>query len=113
MGASYRHTGDRCGYAVETSGPWEFYRDQAGMRQPYGHPVPRSREAKERGIAGFSALMYCTICDQVVDVIVQEYPTAIGEALGATLQLTTSWCGVYWCCPGFQNGNPTSGSVTK
>src|SRR5947209_6699930 len=85
MGSGYSHRCDRCAYLVETSGPWEFYRDQAGARIPYGHPIPNSREAQERGIAGFSARMYCRVCDNVVDVIVQEYPTALGHPVQAWL----------------------------
>jgi hypothetical protein len=85
MGAGYRHTCDACGYTVSTSGPWEFYRDSTGQRKPYGHPGPSSPEAKARGIAGFSAMMYCSSCDKVVDVIMQEYPTTFGDPLGAWL----------------------------
>ena len=62
-----------CGYIVRTSGPWEFYRDDCGERKPYGHPVARSREARESGIKGLSTCGFCPTCDEVRDVIVREF----------------------------------------
>ena len=73
MGAGFVHNCDNCGYSVNTSGPWEFYRDKEGNRKPYGHPGPMSREAKKRGIWGFSEDQYCPKCDEVFDVIVVEF----------------------------------------
>lgn len=81
MGSGYVHTCDSCGYSVSTSGPWEFYRDSAGRRKPYGHPVPTSEEAKERGIYGLSALVYCFDCDETFDVILIEYKNGSYDAL--------------------------------
>lgn len=73
MGAGYTYKCDNCGYSVSTSGPWEFYRDSKGNRKPYGHPVPTCEEAKERGIYGFSADVYCPKCDRIFDVVLVEF----------------------------------------
>ncbi len=70
-----------CGYEVETSGLHEFYRDKSGKRKLYGHPIPTSKEAEERGIYGFSAELYCPICDEVFDLIVVEYKRPCKEEL--------------------------------
>lgn len=47
MGGFWDCVCDNCGYKVETSGPWDFYRDTEGKRKTYGHPKPYSREAKD------------------------------------------------------------------
>ena len=80
MGAAYRHTCEACGYSVQTSGPWEFYRDAGGARHDYGHPVPVSREAARAGLAGLSASLWCPHCDRVHDLVVVEFeaPAARG-----------------------------------
>lgn len=78
MASVFSHTCDNCGYCVHTSGPHEFYRDSNGNRKPYGHPVPLSEEAKQRGIYGSSEILYCAKCDEVVDVILVEYEQPIG-----------------------------------
>jgi hypothetical protein len=85
MGAGYRHTCDKWGYSVSTTGPYEFYRDRFGQRKVYGHPHAISEEARERGIAGFAAKMFCTSCDEVVDVILQDFPTTLDRPLDAWL----------------------------
>jgi hypothetical protein len=59
MGSWYKLKCDNCGYSVNTSGPWEFYRDSEGKRKPYGHPVPTSKEAEESGIHGLTGELYC------------------------------------------------------
>ena len=81
MGASYLHTCDNCGYSVSTSGPWEFFRDAEGARQPYGHPAPMSREAKSRGIFGLSAHVYCPHCDRTFDLVLIEYKKPTSKSL--------------------------------
>lgn len=81
MGSQYIHKCDKCGYSVRTSGPWEFYRDSKARRKPYGHPVPRSKEAKERGIYGLSGNIYCPNCDKVFDLILIEFKKASHDSL--------------------------------
>ena len=66
----------QCGNKVGTGGPWEFYRDKEGRRQPYGHPEPCPREAREAGIKGFSFLTYCPKCNSVKDLILVEFQKA-------------------------------------
>lgn len=73
MGAEYSHKCNKCGYSIITSGPWEFYRDNKGKRKYYGHPIPASEEAREAGIYGYSANVYCPNCDQTFDIILEEY----------------------------------------
>jgi len=81
MGASYTHKCDKCEYSVNTSGPWEFYRDDEGTRKPYGHPGPGSEEAAKRGISGLSSKLYCPSCDKVSDLIVVEFKNPSFESL--------------------------------
>jgi len=73
VGSGYRYECDNCGHTVETSGPWEFYRDATGARKPFGHPVPISEEAVRMGIAGLSAELYCPLCDKVHDLVAVEF----------------------------------------
>ncbi len=73
MGAGYTLHCNACNYSVETSGPWEFYRDENGRCHEYGHPVPVSEAAAERGVYGFFGKLYCSTCDKVVDVILVEF----------------------------------------
>jgi len=73
MGAGFKHICSSCGYSIETSGPWEFYRDRGGNRHPYGHPCPVSDTAAESGIYGLSGEVYCPTCDKVFDVVLVEF----------------------------------------
>ena len=73
MGTVFEHRCTFCDYRFETSGLWEFYRDDDGHIQPYGHPVAASREARERGVYGLRGTVYCPSCDAVVDVVLEEY----------------------------------------
>jgi ribosomal protein S27E len=73
MGSQYIHRCNHCGYSVTTSGPWEFYRDAQGEIKPYGHPVPASEEAQERGIYGLSATLYCSECEKTYSLILVEF----------------------------------------
>lgn len=41
---------NHCGNQIRTGGLWEFYRDELGLRHPYGHPVPVSKEAIKSGV---------------------------------------------------------------
>jgi len=68
-----------CGYTVRTSGLWEFYRDDSGQRQYYGHPIAKSLEARQRGVNGFSENLYCYKCDEVRDVIVYEFEKPMND----------------------------------
>jgi DNA-directed RNA polymerase subunit M/transcription elongation factor TFIIS len=81
MGAGYVHKCNECGYSVSTSGPWEFYRDSKGKRKPYGHPVPMSEEARQRGIYGLSGALYCPNCDEVFDLILVEFKKPSQDSL--------------------------------
>jgi DNA-directed RNA polymerase subunit M/transcription elongation factor TFIIS len=82
MGAGFAFTCGKCGYTVQTSGPWEFYRNAKGERKDYGHPSPRSKEAERQGVYGLSGELYCAHCDKVFDVILVEYKEPAREALG-------------------------------
>ncbi len=73
MGSMYRHSCDNCGYSFKTSGPWEFYRDGGGQKKPFGHPIPMSAEAAQRGIYGLSANLYCRQCDRAFDLVIAEF----------------------------------------
>lgn len=73
MGAGFKYVCSVCGHSIETSGPWEFYRDSKGNRHPYGHPSPVSDEAVQSGIYGLSGEVYCPACDKVFDVVLVEF----------------------------------------
>ena len=73
MGEYYEHACNQCSYFVATSGPWEFYRDDKGKREFYGHPSPLSEEAIKRGVWGMSADLFCPHCGVLYDIIVVEF----------------------------------------
>jgi rRNA maturation protein Nop10 len=77
MGAEYFLECNKCGRSVRTSGPWEFYRDKGGRRRAYGHPRPISEEAREQGVYGLSASMYCSDCGRVSSLVLVEFATPI------------------------------------
>jgi len=95
MGTGYKFECAKCGYVVRTSGPWEFYWDKNGERQDYGHPTPLSYEALEAGVAGFSGVLYCPVCDKVSDIILVEFETPAEDAL-------TVWTGNYHPMPEYR-----------
>jgi hypothetical protein len=64
---------NHCNYSIRTSALWEFYIDEFGLRQKYGHPGPNSEQAKNAGVMGFSAEWYCPTCRSVRDVVVIEF----------------------------------------
>ena len=68
----YVHVCDKCGFTVETSGLWEFYRDSNGKFKSYGHPIPNSIEAEESGIYGLYGIYYCVDCGKNSQNIVFE-----------------------------------------
>ena len=61
-----------CGYAVTLSWIWEYYIDEFGLRQRYGH-LSRSIQAQKAGVRGFSVEWYCSTCRSVRDVVVIEF----------------------------------------
>ena len=73
MGEYYEHACNKCSYFVATSGPWEFYRDDKGKREFYGHPSPLSEEAIKRGVCGMSGDLLCPHCGIVYDIILVEF----------------------------------------
>ena len=79
MATFWRHECDSCGYSFETSGLHEFYVDADGRLQDYGHPLAKSREAKEAGISGFYAHARCLNRDENVDVVVREFEHPVGR----------------------------------
>lgn len=75
MATSYISRCNSCGYEVKTEGHYEFYRDEKGEVKLYGHPVPFSDEARQRGIYGYYSYLYCGICDKVQKIIIKEFKT--------------------------------------
>jgi ribosomal protein L44E len=63
---------DKCEYSIRTAGLFEFYIDEFGLRQRYGH-LSRSAEAQKAGVMGFSVEWYCPTCRSVRDVGVIEF----------------------------------------
>jgi rubrerythrin len=74
---------DKCDYTMRTSGLWEYFIDEFGLRQKYGHPLPTSKAAKNAGVRGFSVQWYCPRCRSVRDVAVIEFDKAQSGSLGA------------------------------
>lgn len=62
-----------CGHSVDTSGPWEFYRDAQGNFKRYGHPSPISEEARQHGVDGMYGDLYCPNCDTVFKLVIMEF----------------------------------------
>jgi hypothetical protein len=81
MGSGFNLVCDNCQYSVETSGPWEFYRDEKGRRQDFGHPSPVSDEAARRGVYGLFGKLYCSTCNKVVTVILVEFTEPCRDSL--------------------------------
>ena len=81
MGTIYTLKCDHCGYEITTSGPWEFYRDENGKIKPYGHPIPASAEAMERGVYGLMADMYCPKCGKIRRVVLVEFDEPCEDTL--------------------------------
>ena len=74
---------NNCGYQLRTSALWEFYIDEFGLRQKYGHPGPNSEHAKNAGVMGFTAQWFCPVCRSIRDVVVIEFNRAQPGSLGA------------------------------
>jgi hypothetical protein len=81
MGNAYLWECDICEHQVETSGPWEFYRDKLGRRKKYRPPFVDGDEVVEAGVSGLSAEMYCFTCDKITDRIIIEYKVPIKDSL--------------------------------
>ena len=75
MGLYTRYKCRDCRFEAELGGPEEFYIDAEGKRQFYGHPVPVSEEAVERGIAGFWLRLWCDECRREREVVIAEFDT--------------------------------------
>jgi hypothetical protein len=73
MATYYQWKCESCSYMVETNGPHEFYIASHGQRQRYGHPLPRSKEAEEAGVAGLTVVAYCPVCDEAHEVVIEEF----------------------------------------
>ncbi|MDD2252226.1 MAG: hypothetical protein PHQ10_04600 [Dehalococcoidales bacterium] len=70
---------DVCRHRVSINGPHEFYRDSAGNRKHYGHPVPVSVEAKNAGIKGFYFNFYCPVCDATKEAVIAEFKKPLDD----------------------------------
>jgi hypothetical protein len=81
MGQGFPLECNVCKAKREPSGPWEFFRNQDGEMEDYGHPEPKSKEAEEAGIHGFYAEMYCMHCGDLRNVILEEYEQPVNSAL--------------------------------
>ena len=85
MPFGYDWTCDNCNYTIRTAGLFEFYRDELGLRHRYGHPFPTTDESKRSSVKGFTAVWYCTKCQQLREVVVVEFVRSQGGSLGACL----------------------------
>ena len=85
MGTEYTYECNYCNHSVLTYGLSEFYRNNDGIRKAFGHPGPWCEEAEKQGIYGFSAEVYCYICDEKFDLIVVEFKEPTKEFLNAWL----------------------------
>lgn len=81
MGTTFSHRCNNYGYIVNTSGPWEFYRDKKGNRKHYGHPIPMSKESAESGIKGLTGKFYCNKCDKEFEAIIVEFKKSTTNSL--------------------------------
>jgi hypothetical protein len=74
---------NQCGFVIRTSGLWEYFIDEFGLRQKYGHPLPISKAAINAGVRGFSVQWYCSRCRSVRDISVLEFDKPQPGSLGA------------------------------
>jgi hypothetical protein len=88
MPFGYDWTCDNCNYTIRTSGLWEFYRDRLGLRHRYGHPTPKSDEAKRAGVKGFTGVLYCTKCRQLREIVVYEFDQPQNGSMGACMSFS-------------------------
>lgn len=83
MGTGRTYRCNNCNHSASTYGLSEFYRNSEGIRKPYGHPGPCSEEARNRGIYGFSAEVYCYSCDEIFDLPIVEFKEPTQKYLSA------------------------------
>ena len=77
MAIFFIHRCNKCHYEVKTSGPHEFYRDENGQIQWYGHPGPVSEVARKVGVHGLEHTCYCPKCDKTFSHIALEFPSPV------------------------------------
>lgn len=77
MATFVKYNCNHCGMDYNLSGPHEFYRNDIHEVIRFGHPVPRSLEAKKAGVFGLYNEMFCFNCKKIVNVIALELETPI------------------------------------
>jgi hypothetical protein len=85
MPFGYEYQCDHCGLEIRLSGLWEFYRDELGLRHPYGHPFACCEEAERSGVSGFYIEMYCPKCRSVRNIVVIEFDHPKNGSFNANL----------------------------
>jgi rubredoxin len=65
-----------CNYEVLITDGWEFSRDQSRKRKRYSSPVPISSHAIA-DVEGFSSDLYCPQCQDVRDVVIEDFKSAL------------------------------------
>jgi len=75
MGAYYHHHCDCCGYAFETSGPWEFFETDPHEDRFSGHrgSICDSNPAQKFGVLGLRARVFCLGCGRFVNLVLAKH----------------------------------------
>jgi Zn finger protein HypA/HybF involved in hydrogenase expression len=65
-----------CNHEVIVTDGWEFYLDKSQKRQRYSSPVPILSQSIAE-VEGFSSDLYCPQCQDVRDVVVEDFRSAV------------------------------------
>ena len=65
-----------CNYEVLITDGWEFSRDHSQKRKRYSTPIPISSPVIA-DVEGFSSDLYCPQCQDVRDVVVEDFKSAV------------------------------------
>ena len=111
MATFWHHQCDSCDYTFETSGQHEFYVDPEGRVADYGHPLPKSEEAKSAGISGFYGRMWCLTHDVNVDVVMREFKHPVARDAGIWTPGALPEKRVDVICPACGDDRPVMGDL--
>jgi Zn finger protein HypA/HybF involved in hydrogenase expression len=77
MGGHQSWKCNNCDNELETGGSYEYYIDDYGNRQFYGHPGASSEDARKHGVYGLTETRYCPTCKQIRNEISATYKSPV------------------------------------
>ena len=85
-----------CNHEVIVTDGWEFYLDRGQKRKRYSPPLPISSRSIG-DVEGFSSDLYCPKCQDVRDVVIEDFKNAVTagrqEAIKSETQPVCDICG--------------------